>query len=107
MVRENARRPAVRVTDESSMIASRGAQIMSICTPASTGSAYQLNPGGFTGYLCDRLAWFCIGENDTLTAQLATLGYSPSDVSTAILSHLHQDHIGGLVRATPPLCRST
>jgi len=31
-----------------------------------------------------------------LTAQLATLGYTPSDVDTAILSHLHQDHIGGL-----------
>ena len=30
------------------------------------------------------------------TAQLATLGYTPSDVDTAIPSHLHQDHIGGL-----------
>jgi N-acyl homoserine lactone hydrolase len=57
-------------------------------------------PGGFTGYIYDRLARFCIGENDTLTAQLAILGYSPSDVSTAILSHLHQDHIGGLAELT-------
>jgi glyoxylase-like metal-dependent hydrolase (beta-lactamase superfamily II) len=57
-------------------------------------------PGGFTGYMYDRLARFCIAENDTLTAQLATLGYSPSDVSTAILSHLHQDHIGGLAELT-------
>ena len=31
-----------------------------------------------------------------VTAQLATLGYVPSDVDSAILSHLHQDHIGGL-----------
>jgi N-acyl homoserine lactone hydrolase len=53
-------------------------------------------PSGLAGYLYDRLARFDIGEADTLTAQLATLGYSPADVGTAILSHLHQDHIGGL-----------
>jgi glyoxylase-like metal-dependent hydrolase (beta-lactamase superfamily II) len=53
-------------------------------------------PGGFTGYLYDRLARFQIGEEDTLTAQLATLGYAPAEVDTAILSHLHEDHIGGL-----------
>jgi glyoxylase-like metal-dependent hydrolase (beta-lactamase superfamily II) len=53
-------------------------------------------PGGSTGYLYDRLARFHIGEEDTLTAQLATLGYAPAEVDTAILSHLHEDHIGGL-----------
>jgi len=53
-------------------------------------------PGGVTGYLYDRLARFDIGEDDTLAAQLAALGYAPADVGTAILSHLHQDHIGGL-----------
>jgi N-acyl homoserine lactone hydrolase len=53
-------------------------------------------PGGFAGYLYDRLARFSIGEEDTLTAQLATLGYAPADINTAILSHLHEDHIGGL-----------
>ena len=53
-------------------------------------------PGGLSGYLYDRLARFDIGEQDTLTAQLATLGYAPADVDTAILSHLHEDHIGGL-----------
>ena len=57
-------------------------------------------PGGLTGYMYDRLARFDIGEQDTLTAQLATLGYAPSDVDTAILSHLHQDHIGGLPELT-------
>jgi len=57
-------------------------------------------PGGVTGHLYDRLARFDIGEDDTLTAQLATLGYAPADVSTAILSHLHQDHIGGLPELT-------
>jgi glyoxylase-like metal-dependent hydrolase (beta-lactamase superfamily II) len=53
-------------------------------------------PGGLTGYLYDRLARFYIGEQDTLASQLATLGYAPADVDTAILSHLHEDHIGGL-----------
>ena len=53
-------------------------------------------PGGFTGLIYDRLARFEIGEQDTLTAQLAALGYAPADVDTAILSHLHEDHIGGI-----------
>ena len=59
-----------------------------------TGRGYF--PGGLTGVLYGRLARFDIGAQDTLTAQLATLGYAPGDVGTAILSHLHQDHIGGL-----------
>jgi len=53
-------------------------------------------PRGFTGFIYDRLARFDIGEQDTLTAQLGVLGYTPADVDTAILSHLHQDHIGGI-----------
>jgi len=53
-------------------------------------------PGGCAGLIYDRVARFRIGEQDTLTAQLATLGYTPADVGTAIVSHLHQDHIGGL-----------
>ena len=57
-------------------------------------------PSGLTGFLYRRLAGFDIGEQDTVTAQLATLGYAPSDVDTAILSHLHQDHIGGLPELT-------
>jgi N-acyl homoserine lactone hydrolase len=57
-------------------------------------------PGGFTGLIYGRLARFDIGEQDTLTAQLANLGYAPADVDTAILSHLHQDHIGGLAELT-------
>ena len=43
-----------------------------------------------------RLARFDIAEDQTLTAQLGRLGYSPADVTVAVLSHLHQDHIGGL-----------
>ncbi len=53
-------------------------------------------PGGFTGLIYDRLARFDIGEQDTLTAQLGALGYAPADVDTAILPHLHEDHIGGI-----------
>jgi N-acyl homoserine lactone hydrolase len=53
-------------------------------------------PGGFTGLIYDRLARFDIGEQDTLTAQLGVLGYAPADIETTILSHLHEDHIGGL-----------
>jgi glyoxylase-like metal-dependent hydrolase (beta-lactamase superfamily II) len=57
-------------------------------------------PGGLAGYLYHRLARFDIGEDDTLTAQLAMLGYVPADVDTVIVSHLHQDHIGGLRELT-------
>jgi N-acyl homoserine lactone hydrolase len=57
-------------------------------------------PGGVTGYLYRRLARFNLGADDTLTAQLATLGYTPADVDTAIVSHLHVDHIGGLPELT-------
>ena len=57
-------------------------------------------PDGLTGYLYNRLARFDIGDGDTLTAQLSGLGYAPADVDTAIVSHLHEDHIGGLGELT-------
>jgi glyoxylase-like metal-dependent hydrolase (beta-lactamase superfamily II) len=53
-------------------------------------------PSGLTGVLYSRLARFAIEPSDTLTAQLNALGYDVSGVRTAILSHLHQDHIGGI-----------
>lgn len=53
-------------------------------------------PGGIAKVLYDRLARFEIGPQETLTAGLGRLGYTTNDVHTAILSHLHQDHIGGL-----------
>jgi glyoxylase-like metal-dependent hydrolase (beta-lactamase superfamily II) len=47
--------------------------------------------------LYDRLAArFDIGPGDTLTARLEAIGYDLADVRTAVLSHLHQNHIGGL-----------
>ena len=53
-------------------------------------------PGGVTGFLYGRLARFQIEPQDTLVAKLAALGHEASDVRLAILSHLHQDHIGGI-----------
>ncbi|MGH8938033.1 MAG: N-acyl homoserine lactonase family protein, partial [Actinomycetes bacterium] len=53
-------------------------------------------PGGLNGLVYSRLAKFEIGSDQTLTAGLSKLGHSPDDVHTAVVSHLHQDHIGGL-----------
>jgi len=53
-------------------------------------------PGGVAGFLHGRLARFDIGAQQTLTAGLGGLGYAASYVKTAVISHLHQDHIGGL-----------
>jgi glyoxylase-like metal-dependent hydrolase (beta-lactamase superfamily II) len=57
-------------------------------------------PSGLVRFIYDRLAVFHIGEDDTLEAQLATLGYATTDVDTAVVSHLHQDHIGGIPKLT-------
>ncbi len=57
-------------------------------------------PSGFSGMIYDLVARFRIGEDETLAAQLATLGYSAADIDTVILSHLHQDHIGGIPELT-------
>lgn len=53
-------------------------------------------PGGVTGFLYHRLARFQLAPQDTLVAKLAVAGHRASDVRVAILSHLHQDHIGGI-----------
>ncbi|WP_406267009.1 N-acyl homoserine lactonase family protein [Nocardia sp. NBC_00881] len=53
-------------------------------------------PGGLNGLVYSRLAKFDIGADETLAAGLAKLGYTVDDVHTAVISHLHQDHIGGL-----------
>jgi N-acyl homoserine lactone hydrolase len=57
-------------------------------------------PGGVAGMLYGRLARFEIGSQQTLSAGLDRLGYAAGDVKTAVLSHLHQDHIGGLPELT-------
>jgi N-acyl homoserine lactone hydrolase len=53
-------------------------------------------PGGPTGVIYRRLATFHVAGDETMTAGLERLGYHPFDVSTAVISHLHQDHIGGV-----------
>jgi glyoxylase-like metal-dependent hydrolase (beta-lactamase superfamily II) len=60
------------------------------------GHRPRLFPGGITGILYGRLARFQISPQETLTAGLDRLGYAAGDVKTAVISHLHQDHIGGL-----------
>jgi N-acyl homoserine lactone hydrolase len=37
-----------------------------------------------------------IGSQQTLSAGLERVGYKAGDVTTAVVSHLHQDHIGGV-----------
>jgi glyoxylase-like metal-dependent hydrolase (beta-lactamase superfamily II) len=53
-------------------------------------------PKGLSGHLYARLARFTIRPEETLTEQLRGIGYEPHQVCTVVLSHLHQDHIGGL-----------
>jgi N-acyl homoserine lactone hydrolase len=53
-------------------------------------------PDGPSGVIYRRLATFQVSDDETLTAGLERLGYRTSDVTTAVISHLHQDHIGGI-----------
>ena len=53
-------------------------------------------PQGPSGVIYRRLATFVVNEDETMTAGLERLGYRASDVRTAIVSHFHQDHIGGV-----------
>jgi len=53
-------------------------------------------PPGLAGFLYSRLACFSIGQEQTLATQLQLLGYDIARVRVVVLSHLHQDHIGGL-----------
>ena len=53
-------------------------------------------PGGMLGWVYRRQARFRVPAEQTLTAQLATLGVTPGDITHLALSHLHQDHAGNL-----------
>jgi N-acyl homoserine lactone hydrolase len=53
-------------------------------------------PRGAAGWPYRRLARFEIGADETLVARLGALGIRPDQVTTVVLSHLHQDHIGGI-----------
>ncbi|NED96934.1 N-acyl homoserine lactonase family protein [Phytoactinopolyspora alkaliphila] len=53
-------------------------------------------PGRLDRLVNSRIARFDIPPDQTLTAGLIRLGYRLGDVETAVISHLHPDHIGGL-----------
>lgn len=53
-------------------------------------------PGGLPGLVFHRLARFAIDDEETLPALLAGLGHDPTEVTHVVVSHLHQDHFGGL-----------
>lgn len=53
-------------------------------------------PTGLTGFLYSRLARFDIPESATLKEGLRRLGLGTNDIAAAVISHLHQDHIGGI-----------
>lgn len=57
-------------------------------------------PSGLTGWFYRRSAKAEIAEDQTLAAGLSRLGYAASDVSTVVVSHLHQDHVGGLAEVS-------
>jgi N-acyl homoserine lactone hydrolase len=57
-------------------------------------------PGGVTGLVYRRLSQFDIGPDQTLPARLAAAGYGIDDVRTTVVSHLHQDHVGGVAELT-------
>lgn len=53
-------------------------------------------PRGPLRLLYRRLGRAEIGPDQTLTQQMARIGYDIGDVRTAVISHLHHDHAGGL-----------
>ncbi len=53
-------------------------------------------PKGIIGYLYRKLATFNIQPEQTLTTLLQSNGHRPEDIRAVVMSHLHQDHIGGL-----------
>lgn len=53
-------------------------------------------PGGPLGTIYRRLARFDIPADETFAAGVERLGYRTGDVTHAVVSHLHQDHIGGV-----------
>ena len=47
-------------------------------------------------FLLPKIFRFHVREADRLSAQLRANGYEPADVSKALISHLHFDHVGGI-----------
>nr|WP_184751033.1 N-acyl homoserine lactonase family protein [Microbacterium thalassium] len=53
-------------------------------------------PTGLAGVVFDRLARFEIAEDETLPVLMQAEGFDPAAVTHVVISHLHQDHIGGI-----------
>lgn len=68
--------------------------------PASVSDPHYYPSSPIIRLLYSRLARFEIDPGDSVTAQLRRLGYDVKDVRHVVLSHLHQDHIGGLKELT-------
>jgi glyoxylase-like metal-dependent hydrolase (beta-lactamase superfamily II) len=49
-----------------------------------------------TRFIMNRVFRFYIGPDDTLPTQLRTVGIATADVTKAVMSHLHFDHVGGI-----------
>ncbi len=48
-------------------------------------------------FLVDRIFQFHIGPDDRLGRRLEARGVDPATIRTAVISHLHFDHVGGIV----------
>ena len=64
--------------------------------PASVSDPGYFPTSGLAGLIYRRLARFEITPDDGIGSQIRAAGYAPDDVRIVVLSHLHQDHIGGL-----------
>ena len=53
-------------------------------------------PSGFLGAVYRRQAEFRMGEHETLPQVLANAGVDIAGIPTVVISHLHQDHAGGV-----------
>lgn len=53
-------------------------------------------PGGFIGAVYRRQAEFRFDEGEDLPSALAAAGVDIDDIRTVVISHLHQDHAGGV-----------
>ncbi len=53
-------------------------------------------PDRITRLFMERIFRWEIGPDDGLASRLAAAGFSADDVTTAVLSHLHFDHAGGI-----------
>ena len=64
--------------------------------PASVSDPSYYPASRFTRIIYRSTARFEFGPTDSVPAQFKATGYAPEDVRFVVLSHLHQDHIGGL-----------